>query len=1162
MLCVKKVFLEISQNSQENTCARASFLIKPQACNFIKKETLPQVLSYEFCEISKNTFSYRTPPVAASATSHVYQNFTFTKKVAGKQLTAVRNMHQQSSISIFFFFSPLYLSSTGDPFETDVDKAKSKSMTAINTSTTFNDSLSSKSPNVNRRIIIVSKKEKRTIAYKSDRVKPTKSLDLSKALLKIEDSKNLFKSAENLVRLRKHSSNEEEGNSGQENSDKRLAMINNQEKGNSGCNQESILKKLTDKDNKNKSFDKRNTEPQLKLSSQISEKSDIYENYSRVDNKSQIIDRMEEGQLRSYPSFKTNSSNRESEQTNSNFKNPLENLGIEHDDVTQMFERERNNREINKITINNQISGDVPGKSSLMVEELNNTQPVNEVILSEVSDTVTECKPTLLKMNTSDIPVNNSNRDSWDILEKTSSLHKPTYQTLKNVEQGVIMRQKDKRQANKKRESWNILDLTNDQNNNSNKRDSSNISYLFEKYQKERDALKAAQGIKRISCCSDFSEISSLSDVSSNRSSRCLSWCKDEFNILNSDGISSAQESHQSKIVDLESAFRPYDNYSTVSTGGAQSVDEKESDHLRLKNRFKPITSPKAELNEFPSPKRPDFVPEVSSFIEEDLGNIVLAKAASAVRNRRRSNKKSTDGESSEVPEALNRDLEPKLYNGNATKTSDSGISEGFSPKIQHDRKLRSYSSIELGQSSKPFASPKLKSKENEDRLSVSSKTEKKESKSPSTAKRLKSFRASINKRLKHASSLFSHDTKLNENKRIRSYEEITSLPNLNFGKKLSSDELDYDDTEQFYSDSSIVSDSCFSRLEGSIHDDKVFFYPSLHLPTSRENTRIINSNSDSSDDESFDILSPQRNNRFGIDIERTVHCGNPPCSIEQILKGDQRSNFTSCPSCFTCYCSRACRRQDWHDHKRICFFGRLSYYIRSLIKRYEKDFKFNSTLKAAAVESYETFGRGCLGIVFENPTEAKLALISKHAILTRTPLYSTIEAVRCDNNKHSHFLYQVLQDYDPEQEFVVNISIALNPKTSTSKRKYKSSSIVRSARIPMIEPISILYGNLSSSYTIRIFTLPDILDTIIANDKKTRRYYCREILFSLKQYGVRLKADFKDAYEQLCLFVEHDILFPPLVLYGLKNGRNFKCIVYSTETHEDDFIHGEGALV
>ena len=49
---VKKVFLEISQNSQENTCARV--------CNFIKKETLAQVFFCEFCEISQNAFSYRT----------------------------------------------------------------------------------------------------------------------------------------------------------------------------------------------------------------------------------------------------------------------------------------------------------------------------------------------------------------------------------------------------------------------------------------------------------------------------------------------------------------------------------------------------------------------------------------------------------------------------------------------------------------------------------------------------------------------------------------------------------------------------------------------------------------------------------------------------------------------------------------------------------------------------------------------------------------------------------------------------------------------------------------------------------------------------------------------------------------------------------------------
>ena len=72
---LKKEFLEIPQNSQENTCTRVSFLIKLQAsaCNFIKIETLAQVFSCEFCEISKNTFSYRTPSVAASVKSITLQ---------------------------------------------------------------------------------------------------------------------------------------------------------------------------------------------------------------------------------------------------------------------------------------------------------------------------------------------------------------------------------------------------------------------------------------------------------------------------------------------------------------------------------------------------------------------------------------------------------------------------------------------------------------------------------------------------------------------------------------------------------------------------------------------------------------------------------------------------------------------------------------------------------------------------------------------------------------------------------------------------------------------------------------------------------------------------------------------------------------------------------
>ena len=53
---VRKAVLRCSHNAQHNNCARVPFLIKLQACSFIKKETLSQVFSCEFCGISKKTF--------------------------------------------------------------------------------------------------------------------------------------------------------------------------------------------------------------------------------------------------------------------------------------------------------------------------------------------------------------------------------------------------------------------------------------------------------------------------------------------------------------------------------------------------------------------------------------------------------------------------------------------------------------------------------------------------------------------------------------------------------------------------------------------------------------------------------------------------------------------------------------------------------------------------------------------------------------------------------------------------------------------------------------------------------------------------------------------------------------------------------------------------
>ena len=58
----KKVLRNFAKFTGKHLCQSRYF----NKVDFIKIETLAQVISCEFYEISKNTFSYRTPPGGAS----------------------------------------------------------------------------------------------------------------------------------------------------------------------------------------------------------------------------------------------------------------------------------------------------------------------------------------------------------------------------------------------------------------------------------------------------------------------------------------------------------------------------------------------------------------------------------------------------------------------------------------------------------------------------------------------------------------------------------------------------------------------------------------------------------------------------------------------------------------------------------------------------------------------------------------------------------------------------------------------------------------------------------------------------------------------------------------------------------------------------------------
>ena len=68
------VEMKQTRNLQEKTRERSEAVAS--AYNFIKKETLPHVFSCEFCEISKNTYSNKTLPVAASERWKIVKQIT------------------------------------------------------------------------------------------------------------------------------------------------------------------------------------------------------------------------------------------------------------------------------------------------------------------------------------------------------------------------------------------------------------------------------------------------------------------------------------------------------------------------------------------------------------------------------------------------------------------------------------------------------------------------------------------------------------------------------------------------------------------------------------------------------------------------------------------------------------------------------------------------------------------------------------------------------------------------------------------------------------------------------------------------------------------------------------------------------------------------------
>ena len=99
------MFSNINSNMHEMLLFRSSRPEGLRPANFIKKEALAQVFSGEYCEISKNTSFYRTPPAAASG-CHINILKSFSKTYQRVCQTCLeQDKHFLSKVSSISYFN-------------------------------------------------------------------------------------------------------------------------------------------------------------------------------------------------------------------------------------------------------------------------------------------------------------------------------------------------------------------------------------------------------------------------------------------------------------------------------------------------------------------------------------------------------------------------------------------------------------------------------------------------------------------------------------------------------------------------------------------------------------------------------------------------------------------------------------------------------------------------------------------------------------------------------------------------------------------------------------------------------------------------------------------------------------------------------------------------
>ncbi|XP_074066752.1 apical junction component 1 homolog [Macrotis lagotis] len=294
----------------------------------------------------------------------------------------------------------------------------------------------------------------------------------------------------------------------------------------------------------------------------------------------------------------------------------------------------------------------------------------------------------------------------------------------------------------------------------------------------------------------------------------------------------------------------------------------------------------------------------------------------------------------------------------------------------------------------------------------------------------------------------------------------------------------------------------------------------------------------------------------LSADEDDLMTCSNAKCRRTETMF-NACLYFKSCHSCYTYYCSRHCRREDWDVHKASCVYGRVGSVCRHVLQFCRESPPVHRAFSRIARVGFLSRGRGVLFLGFPSPGSAENFLQFGLESLLMSPTYLSLRELGGYADPlggYGQELQAAGRQYEPAECFLLNVTVAVGPDVPArpspkspvpTVRKFAKVALAapgspeRRRRAPRREP----------EMETLILTPPPGTAGLGQEGEAGRR--AREVAFihiqrELRLRGVFLRHEYPRIYEQLCEYVEANRRFTPTTIYPTdrRTGRPFMCMI------------------